>query len=357
MATPKFPVVTPSFHSVLKQRVNQYFQEKHIAPTGGWRLLTKGLLLFSLLATTYLVLLIVQPPTFWAMLLCALLGLLIATIGFNIMHDGSHGSFSKYAFINKLAALTLNMLGGSAFMWNQKHNVIHHAYTNVHDVDDDLDAGFLMRMSKHQPKLAIHRVQHLYFWVLYSLLYLFWIFYSDFGKYFKGRIGSVPLKKMSLKDHLSFWTGKILFALVFMIIPIYTFGFVNWLIGFLVMTTVSGFVLSIVFQLAHTVQDTIFPVADDVTGKMEDEWAVHQLKTTANFATRNKVVSWLVGGLNFQVEHHLFPRISHIHYPEINKIVKQACAEFNVPYIEYRTMGKAIKSHVNYLRSLGTAAA
>lgn len=356
MATPKFPHVTPSFHSVLKQRVNQYFQENNISPTGGWRLFTKGLLLFSLLLTTYVALLIVQPATLWAMLLCALMGLLIATIGFNIMHDGSHGSFSKYGFINKLAALTLNMLGGSAFMWNQKHNVIHHAYTNVHDVDDDLDAGFLMRMSKHQPKLGIHRLQHVYFWVLYALLYLFWIFYSDFKKYFTGKIGSVPLKKMSLKDHLSFWLGKTLFAMVFMIIPIATFGFVNWLIGFLVMTTVSGLVLSIVFQLAHTVEETSFPLADEVTGKMEDEWAVHQLKTTANFATRSRVVSWLVGGLNFQVEHHLFPRISHIHYPAINKIVKKACAEFNVPYIEYKTMGKAIISHVSYLRMLGTAA-
>lgn len=352
--TPKFPQVTPSFHSVLKQRVNRYFEENNITPTGGWRLFTKAILLFGMLTAAYLVLILVQPATPYALALCTLIGLLIAAIGFNIMHDGSHGSFSKYAFINKLAALTLNLLGGSAFMWNQKHNVIHHAYTNVHDVDDDLDAGFLMRMSEHQPRLAIHRLQHLYFWVLYSILYLFWVFYSDFGKYFKGRIGTVPLKKMALKDHISFWTGKALFALVFMIIPISQFGFVNWLLGFLLMTTVSGFVLSIVFQLAHTVQDTHFPLANEA-GKMEDEWAVHQLKTTANFATRNRIISWLVGGLNFQVEHHLFPRISHIHYPAINKIVKQACAEFNVPYIEYRTMRRAIWSHVSYLRALGRA--
>jgi linoleoyl-CoA desaturase len=356
MATPKFPVVTPSFHSVLKERVNQYFEERKISTAGGWRLMSKGIILVGVLVASYLVLVLAQPSALPALLLCALMGLTIAAIGFNIMHDGSHGSFSKYAFINKLAALTLNILGGSAIMWSQKHCVIHHAYTNVHDVDDDLDAGFLLRLSAHQPKLGIHRLQHIYFWVLYSLLYLFWIFYSDFGKYFKRRIGTVPLKKMSLKDHLSFWAGKVLFALVFMVIPIWQFSFLSWMVGFLVMTTLSGLVLSIVFQLAHTVQDTSFPLANETTGKMEDEWAVHQLKTTANFATRSRVVSWLVGGLNFQVEHHLFPRISHIHYPAINKIVKQACQEFNVPYIEYRTVFKAIASHVLYLRSVGQAA-
>lgn len=356
MATPKFPVVTPSFHSVLKERVNRYFEEKNISTTGGWRIFVKGVLLVSLLVASYLVLMLAKPSALPALLICAFMGLNIAAIGFNIMHDGSHGSFSKHWFINKLAALTLNMLGGSAIMWNQKHNVIHHAYTNVHDVDDDLDAGFLMRLNTHQPRLGIHRAQHIYFWVLYSLLYLFWIFYSDFGKYFKGRIGTVPLKKMGLKDHLSFWIGKALFATIFMVIPMIQFGFWSWLAGFLVMTTISGLVLSIVFQLAHTVLDTSFPLADELTGKMEDEWAIHQLKTTANFATRSKVVSWFVGGLNFQVEHHLFPRISHIHYPAINKIVKEACDDFKVPYIEYRTLTKAIASHVLYLRNVGQAA-
>lgn len=356
MSVPKFPHVTPSFHLELKRRVQQYFEEKQQSTTGGWRLITKASILISLLIAVYLIILLVQPPTWAALLLCGVCGLLIAAVGFNVMHDGSHGSFSNHPLVNKLAALTLNVLGGSAYMWNQKHNVIHHAYTNVHEVDDDLDAGIFIRMTVHQRKLLIHRLQHWYFWALYCLLYLFWIFVSDYKKYFSGRIGAIPLKKMAFRDHLSFWTGKILFAVVFIVIPIMSYGFSSWLIGFLVMTMLTGFVLSIVFQLAHTVNDTHFPTANPETGKMEDEWAVHQLKTTANFATRSKVIGWLVGGLNFQVEHHLFPRISHIHYPAINKIVKQTCAEFNMPYIEYRTMGKAIASHFSYLRSIGKAA-
>ncbi|HSC55153.1 MAG TPA: acyl-CoA desaturase [Phnomibacter sp.] len=356
MATPKFPAVTPSFHAVLKHRVNSYFEEKRASTTGGWRIFSKALILVSLLVGAYLYLMLATPATWLALVICGVMGLLIAAIGFNIMHDGGHGSFSTSPFINKLAALTLNILGGSAFMWNQKHNVIHHAYTNVHDVDDDLNAGIFLRLSKHQPKLGIHRVQHFYFWALYSLLYLFWIFFSDFQKYFSKAIGTVPLSKMKLKDHLSFWTGKALFALIFMGIPIYVYGFLSWLVGFLVMTMLSGLVLSIVFQLAHTVEATSFPMADENTGRMEDEWAIHQLKTTANFATRNKVVSWFVGGLNFQVEHHLFPRISHIHYPAVSKIVKQACKEYNIPYLEYRSVYKAVASHIAYLRGLGQMA-
>jgi linoleoyl-CoA desaturase len=158
---------------------------------------------------------------------------------------------------------------------------------------------------------------------------------------------------MSASDHLSFWSFKILHMALFIALPIYLLGFTPWLIGFLVYGMFSGLVLSIVFQLAHTVEDTSFPVPNITTNKIEDEWAIHQLKTTANFATQNKVVSWLVGGLNFQIEHHLFPKISHIHYPAISKIIRQACKEYGINYIEYPRVRYAIASHVAYLRQMG----
>jgi linoleoyl-CoA desaturase len=108
-----------------------------------------------------------------------------------------------------------------------------------------------------------------------------------------------------------------------------------------------------VFQLAHTVEHTEFPVTDEITNRLPDEFAAHQIKTTANFATRNKVISWLVGGLNFQIEHHLFPKISHVHYPAISEIVKCVCAEYQLQYIEYPTMRQAVFAHVRFLRRLG----
>jgi len=176
---------------------------------------------------------------------------------------------------------------------------------------------------------------------------------ADYKKYFSGRIGSIALRKMSISEHLFFWFYKVAHVFLFVVVPILVVGAIPWLIGFLCMALVTGFVLSIVFQLAHTVEHTHFPQPDEITGKMEDEWAIHQIKTTANFATRNKLISWLVGGLNFQIEHHLFPRISHVHYPAISKIIRKACEEYGIRYIEYRRLRYAIASHVAFLRQMG----
>jgi linoleoyl-CoA desaturase len=158
---------------------------------------------------------------------------------------------------------------------------------------------------------------------------------------------------MSVTDHIVFWFFKLFYYAVFIVVPIYTVGFIPWLIGFSIFSLITGFVISIIFQLAHTVEHTHFPMPDEVTGKLEDEWAIHQLKTTANFAPKNKFISWMVGGLNFQIEHHLFPKVSHIHYDKIRNIVKQACAEYGVPYIEYPKMSHAVVSHVNFLKQMG----
>jgi linoleoyl-CoA desaturase len=280
----------------------------------------------------------------------------MAAIGFNVMHDGGHGSFSRYKWVNELAAYSLNVLGGSSFMWNMKHNVIHHAYTNIDGIDDDIDIQPWMRMSTTQPKYGFHKYQHRYFWFLYAMLYILWVFVLDFQKYFKQRVGSMPLKKMSAYDHVVFWGFKLLYIFLFIGLPIYTLGFLAWMVGFLVTSLFAGFVISIVFQLAHTVEHTHFPMPDEETGKLDDEWAIHQLKTTANFAPRNKVISWFVGGLNFQIEHHLFPKISHVHYPAISKIIKQTCQEYGVPYIEYSKMRHAVASHVAFLKQMGRAA-
>lgn len=323
--------------------------------SGNTHLYTKAVVLIASFLFLYVHLVFFTPGIFWSILECVLLGVVVAGIGFNIMHDGAHGSFSEHKWLNKAAAFTLNVLGGSSFMWNVKHNVIHHAYTNIDGVDDDIDIQPWLRMSSTQPRLAMHRYQHVYFWVLYALLYILWVFVLDFQKYFRRKVGDMPLKKMSLADHLVFWGFKIFYLLVFIGLPVYTLGWIDWLVGFLIFTLVAGLVLSIVFQLAHTVEHTHFPVPHEETGKLEDEWAIHQLKTTANFAPRNKFISWLVGGLNFQIEHHLFPKISHVHYAQIRKIIKQACSEYGIPYIEYKKMSHALVSHVSFLKQMGRA--
>ena len=353
MATPKFSNVPHSFHAELKRRINNYFEEKGKLPTGNWQLFSKAIILFVAFVAVYIHLVFFTPGTAIAIMECLLMGGIVAAIGFNVMHDGAHGSFSTNKTINKLAGFSLNILGGNNFMWNVKHNVIHHAYTNVDGVDDDIDIQPWMRMSTTQKKYGFHKYQHYYFWLLYSMLYILWIFLLDYSKYFKNRIGSTPLKKMSVTDHLVFWGSKALNFAIYVGIPIYMVGFTSWLVGFLVFATFAGFVISIVFQLAHTVEHTSFPMPDEVTGKLEDEWAIHQIKTTANFATNNKLVSWLVGGLNFQIEHHLFPKISHIHYPEISKIIRKACQDYGITYIEYPKVRYAVASHISFLKEMG----
>lgn len=356
MSTPKFASNNKSFHLELKKRTNEYFEKTGKPVTGGFKLFSKALILLLLFIGCYIFLVFYTPSAFPAILLSILLGILTAAIGFNVMHDGGHGSFSKYSSVNKTAALTAEVLGASHFMWNMKHNIIHHAYTNIDGVDDDIDIKPILRMATTQKYYPFHKFQHLYFWLLYSLLHLYWVLLSDYIKYFKGKIGDIPLKKMKLKDHISFWGFKLFHYTLFIFLPIYMVGFEKWIIGFAFVTLTAGFILSIVFQLAHTVEHTAFPVPDEQTGKLQDEWAIHQLKTTANFATGNKLICWYVGGLNFQIEHHLFPKISHVHYPQISKIIKQACKEYGVEYVEYHHMYQAVFSHVSFLKQMGKAA-
>ena len=353
MQVPKFPSISPSFHVVLKNRIEEYFQKKGVSSHGNFNLFFKAGLLVSTFIGLYIHLVFFTPAWYFAIAEAVLMGIVISFIGFNVMHDGSHGSFSNSKFLNRMAAYTINVLGGSSFMWNVKHNMVHHSYTNIAGVDDDINAGILLRFSEHQKHYKIHRFQHIYFWFLYTLLYIFWVFYTDYKKYFLRRVAIVPLKKLDAWDHVIFWGFKVINIFLFIVLPISQMGFVWWLVGFLTIMMLAGFVLSIVFQLAHTVEHTSFPDPKGVNGKMEDEWAIHQIKTIANFATESKFISWCVGGLNFQVEHHLFPKISHVHYPEISKIIRATCEEYGIPYIAYPKMRMAVASHVSYLRQMG----
>lgn len=355
MTTPKFLNVKGStFHQELKRRVSNYFSENKKDATGNFGLYFKAVLFWTLYVALYVHVVFFTPSAWIAILECFLMGGLTAAIGFNVMHDGGHGSFSNSKFWNKVAAFSVNALGASGIMWNNKHNIIHHTYTNLDGVDDDIEIKPMLRMCPTQKKYFIHRFQHIYVWFLYTLLLLVWVFQSDYRKYFSKKVGIVPIKKMSTFEHVAFWIAKAGYAFGMIAVPIWFVGFLPWLIGFLCLAMFAGFVLSIVFQLAHTVEHTHFPVPDD-SNKIENEWAIHQIETTANFATRNKLISWLVGGLNFQIEHHLFPKISHIHYPAISKIIKQTCEEYGIRYIEYRRMRHAIVSHAVHLKKMGRA--
>ncbi len=341
------------FFNALKAEVEQYFHQQQIRKTGNWKLFIKTGVLVPAAIALYICLLTVSMPGILAIALSGILGFVLASIGFNIMHDACHGSYSSKKWVNETFGHSLNALGGNAFIWKFKHNIIHHTYTNVDGVDDDIAKSPLMRQCYTQKWVPAHRFQHIYVVLVYAISSFAWVFMMDFNKYFKRRIIATPLQKMSTKEHIVFWLSKVLYIFFYILIPVYFVGWGPWAIGFAVMHLAMGFTLAIVFQLAHVVEHVEFEVAKTDPKIIENEWAIHQVKTTANFAPRNKIVSWFVGGLNYQIEHHLFPRVSHVHYPALSKIVKRTCAKFNLPYNEYPTMIAAIVSHFRMMRILG----
>lgn len=355
MATIRFEGRNAQFFSTLRSRIDQYFTENNIKPTGNWKLYTKTIVFSLILVGSYLSLLLFTTDQTWIQVgLCMLLGLSFAGMGFNVMHDGAHGSYSTKPWINKLMANSLNLLGGNAFYWVEKHNVAHHSYTNIDGADEDIDIYPFMRLNSNQKGFWIHKFQHIYFIFLYSIAYLSWILLQDMTKYFTGKVAHREMKgKMSGFEHFEFWASKLVYIGIFIVIPTYIFGIGTAIIGYLIVALTTGICITVVFQLAHVVEGLNFVAHNDDVVVVQDDWATHQIHTTSNFATKNKIWTWLLGGLNFQVEHHLFPKISHIHYPKINEIVKKTCADFNVKYQEFPTMLKAIKSHMAYLKQIG----
>jgi len=341
------------FYTALKLEVETYFQQKKLRKTGNWKLFLKTGILIPLAASIYILLFVFDFPLAWVATLGGLLGLVLASIGFNIMHDACHGSYSQYKWVNEILGLSLNMLGGNAFIWKQKHNIIHHTYTNIDGMDDDISFTSLLRLCPTKRWMPVHRVQHIYLFFIYSLTSFAWVFGTDFKKYFSQRVYTTPLTRMSKKEHFIFWASKLVNIVLYILLPVFLKGWLFCLVFFISTHIVLGFILAIVFQLAHVVENTEFELASKDSKLIENEWAIHQVKTTANFATRNKIVSWFVGGLNYQIEHHLFPRVSHIHYPALRRIVKNTCARFNIPYNEYPTMISAIVSHLRMMKFLG----
>lgn len=343
------------FFQSLKTSVEKYFTDNKINKTGNWQLYSKTLILFISAIGLYVSLLFVKMSAAWGILLSSAFGFVLATIGFNVMHDACHGSYSRKKWVNELLGYSLNALGGNAFIWKFKHNILHHTYTNVDGLDDDIAKSPLMRQCSSQKWVPAHRFQHIYVVGVYAIASFAWIFLMDFDKYFKQKIYTTPMQKMSVKEHFLFWITKILYILFYMVIPVMLLGWKAWAIGFTFLHIFMGTTLAIVFQLAHVVEHTEFEFSGQEDRVIESEWAVHEVKSTSNFAPRNKVVTWFVGGLNHQVEHHLFPRICHVHYHELSKIVEKKCKEFNLPYHSFPTMSAAIISHFKMMKQLGTS--
>ncbi len=343
-----------SIYTALNSEIERYFAENKLSKKGNSFLYFKGIFFVSFLVYCYIQLVFFTPELlFLNISLCIFAGFTLAFIGFNVMHDACHGSFSEHKAINDTFSYSMNLLGSCAFIWKIKHNLVHHSFTNIDGIDADIIQTKLLRFAPTQQKRAVHRYQHIYALFLYAVSYITWIFFNDFEKYFKQKVHETPIARFDTKQKLIFWLSKLYFLVVYLLIPIYFLGIKTALIGFLIVAVACGVMLSVVFQLAHVVEKTEFEDATDTTLFLEAEWAEHQLNTTANFATNNALVSWFLGGLNFQIEHHLFPYISHVHYPKIQPIVQRVCADYGVEYRQYPTLGNALVSHFKMMKILG----
>ena len=344
----------PAFHRVLRDRVDGYFRTSGRSPRDCWEMYVKATVFFAGFAGAYVLLVFVARTWVHALPLAILLGLFIAGIGFNVQHDGGHQAYSKSRWVNMLMAMTLELLGGSTYVWRWKHGVFHHTYVNITGHDTDIDLGILARLTPHQRRLAVHRWQHFYLWAVYGLLVIKWQLVGDFRKLISGRMGSQSFPRPKGWDLVIFVAGKAVFFLLAFAIPLrfHSIGVVLCYYG--VAGLVAGILLSVVFQVAHCVDEVAFPLPHSRTDRIDQAWAIHQVETTADFARGNRVATWLVGGLNFQIEHHLFPRISHVHYPALSTLVEHTCREFGVRYTAFRSFRGGLVSHFRLLRRMGT---
>jgi linoleoyl-CoA desaturase len=345
------------FVKVLRKRVNRYFKENKITKYANFSMKLKTVVMLLIYFTPLVLMLTGVVQNLWLVLLMwSFMGLGMAGIGFSVMHDANHGTYSKNPKVNKTIAFVISLIGGTSINWKIQHNVLHHSYTNIEGHDEDISLEPLLRLSPSQKRYKLHRFQAFYIWALYSIMTLYWFSIKDFDQ-IKRYKNKDLLKGQGItfnKALLGIIGNKILYVGVLIALPLIFVQLPWWqiMIGFVIMHIICGLLLSTVFQCAHVVGETEF-FETDKNLSMENNWAVHQMKTTLNFAQKNRFLSWFVGGLNFQIEHHLFPNICHIHYRKISKIVKETALEYKLPYHSHSSFYKALKSHVQLVNQLG----
>lgn len=352
------PKGNDSFYDAVKKGVEEYFSKGNLSKYSNTKMVVKTVAMLSMYFVPYLLIAtgVASFNLIAFYLLWVVMGVGIAGIGTSVMHDSNHGAYSKNAFVNRTLGDILNIIGGYSRNWRIQHNILHHTYTNLDGLDEDIDAGILLRMSPNAKHIGLHRYQHIYAWLLYGIMNLYWITVKDYKCLLKyGKNGLLKKEKITLtKALLELTFFKIIYFGYIIVVPI-LFADVAWyhvVLGFVAMHLVAGLLLACIFQLAHVMDTSEYPLPAD-NRKMQNSWAVHQLLNTANFAPDNKLLSWYIGGLNYQIEHHLFPHICHVHYPQLSKIVARAAKEHNVPYNVQPTFRRALREHARMLKHLG----
>lgn len=351
------PTCGTDFYSVLRSRVKAHFQLGNASQYGGIQLIIKTICLLSLLLIPYGLILSGHFSLIAMLGLSGVMGIAIAGLGMAIMHDANHGAYSSNEFITKVVGFCIYVLiiGGNPTTWKIQHNVLHHRYTNIYGKDEDLEPYGSMRLTPNAHYKSLYRYQYIYSFLLYGVLTLMWVLHKEFLQLNRYRKLELIKSNASFYKHIAILIAAKLFYFGYLlVIPMLVLDitFSQWLIAFLFFHFISGLIISTIFQMAHVVSEVNFPVLNQ-DGNIDNQWAIHQVQTTANFSSQSRVMFWFIGGLNYQIEHHLFPGISHIHYKEIAKIVQETAKEFGLPYNSHRTFFHAIKSHIYFMKTLG----
>lgn len=345
------------FSVTLQKRVNAYFKQNNLKRHGNREMIIKSIVMFTLYFGPYILMLSGLITNPWLLLIPVFfMGIGLAGIGLSVMHDANHGAYSDKAWVNSLMGYSINLIGANAFAWKIQHNVLHHTYTNVHEHDEDISPRGVLRLTPHSDWKAIHKFQHIYAWFLYGLMTIVWLGIKDCVRLIRYHRDGTAKKQQAniVREWVILIVTKLTYIGYIYFIPLLVTPLLWWqiLIGILLMHYVAGFILAIIFQPAHVIDGTEFPLPDE-NNALENNWAIHQLHTTTNFGNESRWFSWYVGGLNFQIEHHLFPNICHVHYRKISSIVKETTREFNLPYKSTKTFAGALIGHARLLKNLG----
>ncbi|MFC6999495.1 fatty acid desaturase family protein [Rufibacter roseus] len=346
-----------AFFATVRKRVEVEFKERGLSKNANHFMWFKTFFFLTVFCSLYFLILSGLFSNLVMVGLTLLLGACAAFIGFNICHDAIHGSFSANPKINKGLSYLFHLIGANPYVWNITHNVVHHTYTNIPGHDEDIEvAPGLIRLDASEQVNKLQRFQHVYAFLLYGLASLSWVVRKDYKKFFQAKIGQQKNHHPKL-EYFNLFFFKLLHYFIFIGVPMLVLDLAWWqaALGFLIMHLAEGTTMGLVFQLAHVVEGTDFPVPNE-QGNIEEAWAEHQLRTTANFAPSSAMASFFLGGLNRQIEHHLFPKVCHVHYPFISEIVRKTAAEFELPYIENPSFVSAIKSHYRILKKFGQEA-
>lgn len=343
------------FARALSKRVRDYFKEEGKTTYGGSRIIFKAILMLSLYLAPIVLILTLSISPWLALLLMVIMGIGKAGIGMGVMHDAAHGAFSNRTWLNNLMANSMFLFGTNLINWKIQHNILHHTYPNVYKWDNDIDTKGVIKLSKHADNHKIYKYQYIFAPFLYGFMTISRFFGDTKQLIDYQKLGALKIFKSSVgKNLLILAITKIIYLGVFLGLPFVLTDF-NWwqiLLGFFSMHFVASIIMGTVFQMAHVVEGMEEPLPDE-SGVINNQFYVHQLKTTSDFGRKKSLIGWYIGGLDYQAIHHLFPHISHIHYPDLSLIVQKTAAEFNQPYNSQKSFFTAFGSHIRTLKRLG----